>query len=194
MAVTTDDDHRVYAAGNDVRQYNRTGYLYAFEECGKLLRRTRIGTLQINFACGVAVDAAGDVFVAFFGGGNRGRFVEFVGGGSTPTYLGAVIGGGSGSTGSGTGGLIIDKNGTLIATDTFNTIYTIPPPYSTANVLATGLSFPWTLSLNKPETLLYSANAGSGTVTAFKYPSGKRVKTLNTFPAIGVAAGPDATF
>jgi hypothetical protein len=134
----------------------------------------------------VAVDAKGDLFVAYGGG----SFEEFVGGSTTPTPLGATVGSAA--------GLILDKHGNLIADDQTGSIDVIAPPYSSAKVLVSGLSDPFHCALNKKETLLFNADSGSATVTVYKYPSGSLVTTLGNGNGIteaeGVGESPDAVF
>jgi hypothetical protein len=182
--VTVDDAGNVYVADyND----DRAGWIDVFPQCSNTMSK------QYDVAGGgpegVAVDASGDIFVAYFGP-TDGQFVEFVAGSSSPTQLGATV--------ASPGGLILDKSGNLIADDQSGAVVVIAPPYSAAKVLASGLSDPFHCSLNKSETLLFNANAGSATVTVYSYPSGALVTTIGRRNGINAAEGvgdsPDAVF
>jgi hypothetical protein len=179
--VTTDDAGNVYV--DDFNLLQNPGYIDKFAQCSN--------TISAQYDIdkgpeGVAVDSAGDIFVSYFGG----NFEEFKSGSSTPTPLGATVGEAA--------GLIVDKNENLIADDEKGNIDVIAPPYSSATVLVSGLDEPDRASLNKRENLLFNANYGSGTVTVYKYPSGKLLKTLGSSNGISAAAGvaesPSATF
>lgn len=192
-AVTTDDENNVYVVADERERYLAIPYLDVFEQCGKLIRHSRIGKSDYDILAGVAVDTNHDIFIAHYLSPNHGAFFELVRGGRKPVRLGAVIG--NGSFGSGSGGVILDRDHNLIATDSVNSVYRIKPPYKTAKVLIGNLGYPATLSLNKAETLLFSANADSRTVTVYKYPSATQIKTLRMpTGSIGVAADPDAAF
>ncbi|MBV8345043.1 MAG: hypothetical protein JO190_08650 [Candidatus Eremiobacteraeota bacterium] len=177
IGVTADNSGNVYVAdfgGNAVREY---------AQCSNSVKTS----ISINLPEGVAVDARGDLFVSYFGN-NGGNFEEFTNG--TGTVLGASI--------STPAGLILDKNGNLIADDQSGNIDLIKPPYSSATVLVSGLSDPFRCALNKAETLLFNANHGSATVTVYSYPSMTLVHTITTSDGIdgaeGVGESPDATF
>ena len=170
---TTDSAGNVYVTdfeGGAVREY---------AQCSNTVK----ATFSISNPEGVAVDTSGDVFVAA-----NGQFTEFISG--SPHTLGATIGASA--------GLVIDKNGNLIADDQDGSIDLIKPPYSTAQVLVSGLSDPFHCSLNAAETLLFNANDGSTTVTVYSYPSMSLVRTLTTSDGLdgaeGVGESPNAVF
>ncbi len=196
-AVTTDGQNHVFVVGTERRRYLLRGFLYEFKQCGSLISQSEIRkNSQDDPPTGVAVDRSGNVFVEYWFEATQGRFVEFKRGGSRPTQLGAIIGSASGSSSSGSGGLVVDRHGNLIATDAFESIYRIRPPYDRAHALVSNLSYPTSVSLNKSETLLYCASPSG--VTVYNYPSVMLVKTLHGVfkngVAVGVAAAPDATF
>jgi hypothetical protein len=182
--VTTDNAGNVYVV--DFNDFNNPGHIDKFAQCSNSV------ATQYNVdegPEGVAVDASGDIFVSYFGA-QGGNFEEFVGGSTTATPLGASV--------TSPGGLVLDKNGVLIADDQAGTIDLIAPPYSTTTVFASGLSGPFHDSLNKAETLLFNANHGSGTVSVYSYPSGTLVTTITSANGIdgaeGVGESPDAVF
>jgi serine/threonine-protein kinase len=183
--VTTDSAGNVYVA--DYNNGQNPGYIDVFPQCGNTISRQ----YDVNYGPeGVAVDKSGDLFVAYFGTNYHGFFEEFKSGSSSPTPLGATVGS--------PGGLILDKNGNLIADDQRGSIDVIAPPYSSATVLVNGLSGPLHCSLNQKENLLFNANDGSSTVTVYTYPSGSLVTTIGTSNGIdyafGVGESPDAVF
>ncbi len=170
---TTDSAGNVYVTdfeGGAVREY---------AQCSNTVK----ATFSISNPEGVAVDTSGDVFVAA-----DGQFTEFISG--SPHLLGATI--------SESAGLIIDKNGNLIADDQTGNIDLIAPPYTSATVLVSGLSDPFHCSLNSAENLLFNANSGSTTVTVYSYPSMSLVHTITTSDGIdgaeGVGESPNAVF
>jgi hypothetical protein len=181
--VTTDNAGNVYVVDFYVDQ--NPGYIDKFAQCDN--------TISAQYPVssgpqGVAVDRHGDIFVSYYS--NGGAFVEFKNGSSQPTALSAttVL----------PGGLILDKNGNLVAEDQAGSIDVIAPPYSSATPLVTGVNGPFHDSLNRKEDLLFSANTGSNTVTVYRYPSGSLVTTLGSGNGIttaqGVADSPNATF
>jgi hypothetical protein len=154
------------------------GYVDEYAQCKN--------TIEKQFAAedveGAAVDKKGDLFVAY--GGDA--LEEFKGGSTTGTPLGATVGSSA--------GLILDKKGNLIADDQEGDILVVAPPYSSSEVLVSGLSDPFHCALNKSENLLFNANAGSGTVTVYSYPSGSLTQTVSSGEAEGVGESPDAVF
>lgn len=182
--VTADNAGNVYVADyND----DRAGWIDVFPQCENTMsKQYDIGG---GGPTGVAVDNHGDLFVAYYGT-TEGQFEEFTAGSNSPTPLGATV--------AAPGGLILDRNGNLIADDQEGNVDVIAPPYSAAKVLESGLSDPFHCSLNKDETLLFSANAGSATVTVYSYPSGSLVTTIDSSNGIDAAAGvgdsPEAIF
>jgi hypothetical protein len=170
--VTTDAKGNVYVV--DISG----GFVDEYAQCSNTIEKQ----FQAADAQGAAVDKSGDLFVAYGGG----SLEEFKGGSTTETPLGASVGEAA--------GLIIDKKGNLIADDQAGDILVIPPPYSSATVLVSGLSDPFHCSLNEKENLLFNANSGSGDVTVYSYPSGSLEQTVNTGAAEGVGESPNAVF
>ena len=175
--VTTDKSGNVYVAdfgGSAVREYG---------QCSNKVK----SQITINQPEGVAVDEKGNIFVAYFGpsGGNFEKFTNGKG-----KMLDANV--------TSPGGIILDKNGNLIADDQGGSIDLIKPPYATAKILVRGLSDPFHASLNAKEDLLFNANAASSTVTIYTYPAMKLRKTITTNDGInaaeGVAESPNAIF
>ncbi len=188
--VTTDDAGNVYVV--DFNFFSDPGYVDKYAQCSN--------TISAQYSIGkgpegVAVDGAGDMFVSFFNAGYQGGFEEFKAGSRTPVVLGATV--------AAAAGLVLDKRGNLITDDILSgDIDVIAPPYSTVNILASGLTNPFHCSLNKKEDLLFNANVGYGSippsVTIYRYPSGKLLRTLGSkegvVNAYGVADSPDAAF
>jgi hypothetical protein len=182
--VTADDAGNIYVADyND----DRAGWIDVFPQCSNTMsKQYDVGGGGPE---GVAVDNRGDLFVAYYGP-TDGQFEEFPAGSDSPTQLGATV--------AAPGGLILDRNGNLIADDQGGNVDVIAPPYNAATVLESGLSDPFHCSLNKGETLLFSANAASATVTVYSYPSGSLVTTIDSGngidAAVGVGDSPEAIF
>ncbi|HEY6326297.1 MAG TPA: hypothetical protein VIW73_07295 [Candidatus Cybelea sp.] len=181
--VTTDDEDNVYV--DDFNDFRTTGYVDVYAQChNKVIARHAI----VTGPEGVAVDSAGDLFVAYYNSA-FGGFEEFVKGKSKPKLLKAVI--------TKPGGIVLDKKDNLIADDQAGSIDIIAPPYAKAKLLVGGLYDPFRLALNKDETRLFSADFGTASVTIYSYPdadlletvSGGSIKTVE-----GVAISPDAVF
>jgi hypothetical protein len=182
--VTTDTAGNVYI--DDFNHLQTPGYIDVFGQCSNTMKKQYAVSSGPE---GVAVDKAGDIFVLYFGN-NGGNFEEFKGGSTTPTPLGASI--------TSPGGLILDKNGNLIADDQSGSIDVVAPPYSSAKVLVSGLGDPFHDSLNLKENLLFNANSGTSNVTVYNYPAGTLVTTLGSGNGItaaeGVGESPNAVF
>jgi hypothetical protein len=180
--VTTDNAGNVYVVDFYVDQ--NPGYIDKFPQC--------VNTMSAQYPIssgpqGVAVDRHGDIFVSYYSSG--GAFVEFKHGSSQATPLSVKT--------TLPGGLLLDKNDNLIADDD-NSIVVIAPPYTTATPIVNSVSGPFRESLNRAESLLFSANTGSNTVTVYRYPSGQLLDTLGASNGItsplGVAESPNASF
>lgn len=198
-AVTTDDEGRVYVAATYRLRYYARAFLDVFAQCGERIRHTPLApSSHYSYAYGVAVDSKRDIFVGYQVYNKNPyqyRFVEFILGRRKPLRLGAVIS--LVSSFGVIGGIILDKANDLISAGG-TSVYLIRPPYNSAAVLISGLYYPINVSLNRSETLLYSADGPSKTVTVYKYPSAKLVKKFPvSFAGAGpaaVAADPGATF
>jgi DNA-binding beta-propeller fold protein YncE len=182
--VTTDSKGNVYVA--DFNFYAKIGYIDVFAQCTDTIAKQ----YEIKHGPeGVAVDASGDIFVSFFNKQKRGAFEEFVAGNSTATLLAASV--------ASPGGIILDKQRDIIADDQRGAIFRIPPPYTTDMGIVSGMFDPFRVALSKDEKTLFSANSGSGTVTIYKYPSAKLIKTLGSADGLdgadGVSQNPNDT-
>jgi hypothetical protein len=181
--VTTDDKGNVYVV--DFNDFRPTGYIDVYPQChNKVITRHAI----VTGPEGIAVDSAGDVFVAYYNGASGG-FEEFLKGKSKPKLLEASV--------TQPGGIVLDKKGNLIADDQAGSIDLIPPPYDKPKLLVGGLYDPFRLALNKRETRLYSANSGSASVTIYGYPTADLLETVSggsITTVEGVAVSPDAVF
>ncbi|HVR46578.1 MAG TPA: hypothetical protein VMT95_08110 [Candidatus Binatia bacterium] len=181
--VTTDDQGNVYV--DDFNNFRPTGYIDKYAQChNKVIARHAIKSGPE----GVAVDSAGDLFVAYYNGA-FGGFEEFLKGKSKPKLLTAVV--------TKPGGIVLDKKGNLIADDQAGSIDIIPPPYAKPKLLVGGLYDPFRLALNKDETRLFSADSGSASVTIYSYPDADLLETVSggSFTTVeGVAISPDAVF
>jgi len=133
---------------------------------------------------GVAVDAAGDVFVD---GNNpntgQGDIIEYAGGlsGCKGTTLGVHLGF--------AGGMVIDKSGTLIAIDQFVGPMVIPSPYTSGTACGSGYSDPFHDALNKKENLLFVADVGAAVVDVYTYPGCTFVQSLGSANGLSDPAG-----
>ncbi len=129
---------------------------------------------------GIAVDSSGDVFVSYNTSG--GKLAEYKGGlsGCTKTALTPTL--------SFAGGLILDKNGNLLACDqTSSAIRVIPPPYTTITKSLSGFSDPFRIALNTQQNLLFVADPGYYYVWVKYYPSGNSYATYSFYEPLGVA-------
>ncbi len=189
IAVSGDDAGNVYVV--DFNFANRPGHVDRFAQCmNSIVKQYDVeGSPE-----GVALDAKGDIFVSYQGP-SAGNFLEFKRGAKTPTFLAATV--------VSAGGLIIDKNGVLIADDQAGAIDLIAPPYAQTRLFASGVHDPLHASLNKSETLLFNANVGlgltyPGTVTIYSYSSKILLETITQADGIdgayGVADSPNAVF
>jgi hypothetical protein len=182
--VTTDSKGNVYVA--DFNFYAKIGYIDVFPQCTDSIAKQYVIKHGPE---GVAVDARGDIFVSFFNKQKRGAFEEFVHGDSTATLLAASV--------ASPGGIILDKRRDIIADDQRGAIFRIPPPYTTASGIVSGLFDPFRVALSKDEKTLFSANSGSGTVTIYAYPSGTLTRTLGSADGLdgadGVSQNPNDT-
>lgn len=181
--VTTDDQGNVYVV--DFNDFRTTGYVDVYPQCRN---KVTVQHAIVTGPEGIAVNSAGDVFVAYYNGA-FGGFEEFVKGKAKPKLLKATV--------TKPGGIVLDKKGNLIADDQAGSIDVIPPPYDTPKLLVNGLYDPFRLALNKRESRLYSADSGSASVTIYSYPAGDLLETVSgsgITTVEGVAISPDAVF
>jgi hypothetical protein len=183
LAIATDTKGHVEIASFDNGQ-GIYGWVGEFNHCHNRMLRQRMvpGAPE-----GVAVDAAGDIFVSYINSTGGGSFAEFVRGSMTPKVLGAAVGF--------SGAIALDSHGNLIADDQNGAIDVISPPYNAVKLFASVAGNPTRLAFNHNYNLLFNANVFAGTVTVYSYPSGTLKKTLNfngSFGASGVADSPSA--
>lgn len=128
-------------------------------------------------ATGVAVDANGDVFVAYIlPGGTSGAIAEYPAGlkscnqQTLPVQLGAPA------------DVTLDKANDLIVPDQLaKTIDVIAPPYtSVTRTIGSGFSLPVQVTLSKDNTLAFVTDPQNGTVTVVNYQTGANVTVLGT--------------
>lgn len=136
---------------------------------------------------GIAVDAAGDVFVdvdtKFYN-----ELIEY-----TPSSFGTcsrtVLG-----TGFNGGAMAIDAKGTLLLCDG-GVVDVIPPPYSTVTgTLGSGFNVLSSITLNKANTEAFVADIGNNTVTVLSYPGGTNLTVLSVDQPYGAVAWPNAVY
>jgi hypothetical protein len=132
---------------------------------------------------GVAVDTAGDVFVAGNNSGGTGNIVEFKKGlkGCKATTLGATL--------EFAGGLQVDKKGDLVACDQDQGVDIIPKPYTSVSSTITGAADTFHVALTSNNKTIYIADASTGDVLVDKFPSGTPITTLQGAQGISIAAG-----
>jgi hypothetical protein len=174
--VTTDAKGDVFVV--DFNDFNDPGFVDEFKQCSDTV------TTQYSVSSGpeaAAIDSKGNIFVSYFNSGFSGSFEEFVKG-KTPGKVLTV-------TTTSPGGLTIDKDGDLIADDQSGSIDVIPEPYTSAIPLVSGLSDPFHAALSKNQKVLFNANAGSGTVTIYKYPDGTLTHTLGSSNGLDAVEG-----
>jgi hypothetical protein len=182
VAVTTDAKGNVFVADFDFLQ--APGHVDEFKQCSSSISK------QFTVARGpqgVAVDKKGDVFVSFVNVSFVGSFEEFPKGKMAGTILPATV--------ETAAGIVLDSAENIIADDQNGSIDIIRPPYATAAVLVSGLDGPLRPALSADGKTLFNTNAIGGTVTIYKYPSGKLLHTLDSSDglsgALGVADSPN---
>jgi hypothetical protein len=175
VTLTTDANGNVYEAdftGDAVNEYHQGS-------------NSVVATCQLGgFVEGVAVDKAGDVFVAYYTG--AGDIVEYKGGlsGCSQTPLGATV--------NFPGGMILDKSDNLIICDQIgDAVDIVKPPYSSiSGTLGSGYSEPFHVSLDKKNDQAYITDTGKAwTIDVVTYPGGSRTATLGTTDDVGFPYG-----
>jgi hypothetical protein len=123
---------------------------------------------------GVALDKSGDVFVDYSGLNPSGQIIEFPHGltesGCTGTVLPITL--------DSPGGMVIDKQGNLVAA-AGSAVDIIAPPYtSITGTLGMGWENATAVTIDKPGTQAYVTDYGASTVTVLTYPGGSIVGTI----------------
>jgi DNA-binding beta-propeller fold protein YncE len=178
---------------------DRDGNVYEADFDGKFVNEYRQASNKVVNSCAeagspwsVAVDAAGDVFVAV--DSNRGgKIVEFAGG------LSGCNGKTLGVTFSYAGGTVLDKQGDLIVCDSSRpgAVDLIEPPYEkVARKLGSHWSSPSRLAIDKTNALIFVTDKDAAMVTVIDYRTGKIVSSVGgglSKPA-GVVDEPNAVY
>ena len=141
---------------------------------------------------GVAVDASGDVFVAYSEGGGSGSIFEYSGGlsGCNGTLLNNFS----------VNSITLDSNNNLICTSSGGgSIFVLDPPYTAiTRTIGSGFSTPSGASINKRNKLVYVADVGNETVTVINYRTGANIKVLGASDGItqvyGVVDSPNGVY
>ena len=172
VGVTTDEAGNVYEAdfdGGFVNEYDQaTDAVVASCSPG--------GSVE-----GVAVDASGDVFVDYVDG-SQGHIIEYFGGlsGCPGVVLGVDL--------QYPGGMVADKNGSLVVCDQVAaTVDIIKPPYgSVTTKLGQGWLEPFHVTISRAKKQAYVTDAGSGAVVVLTFPGGDTIATLNAANGLGL--------
>lgn len=144
---------------------------------------------------GIAIDAAGDVFVSYNTARSGGKFVEYKGGlaGCKPTHLHVLA--------YGAGGIALDKDSNLIVVDQVaGRVKVFPPPYRhDQRRLGSGYYDPFHVRINRRNGLVFVSDAGNATVYVINYATGRILEKLNYFNAgftipFDAVDGPNAVY
>ena len=142
------------------------------------------GPMNLLTPTGVAVDGAGDVFVAAqfaFTSPQFGEVVEFKGGltGCRRSVLGVQYGAPS--------QLLIDSGGNLLAADLEGGVQIAAPPFTSATRSIQGVLNTSSFSLTPTNAMIFIADQGRGDVFVDSYPSGTPLGTLGASNGIQFA-------
>jgi hypothetical protein len=140
----------------------------------------------------IAEDTHDNVFVAY--NGSSGKIVEYKGGlkGCKATPLAPTF--------TFVGGMVIDKNGTLLVCDQQGkAVDLIAKPYtSITGTLGNGFGTPFHISLNKANSRVFVTDVLNYDVRVVKYPSGDDVTSLGSGDGIqdpfSAVDGPNAVY
>jgi hypothetical protein len=138
---------------------------------------------------GIALDAANNMYVSYRAGNGSESVLMYAPGASTGTDLGLT------GLSGGAGGILIDQAGALVVVDQGGAIDVFPPGSVTASKVLSGLSDPFKVALGHTRKKLYCADASSGILHVFAYPSGRPITNVTGLNGPrGVATSPDAPF
>jgi hypothetical protein len=171
--VTTDSHGDVYVADLDAQfvaefpQNSNTISAYCYP--GEVLLAS------------VAVDAGGDVFVAYHG--SSGHIIEYRGGlnGCHGTVLGVNL--------QYPGGMAFDENNNLLVCDDTRVDVVKPPYAAVSGTFGRGYETPISVRINKPNDEAYVVDWGLHEVFVFSYPAGSLIKKLGSKNGISEPVG-----
>ncbi|HLY03324.1 MAG TPA: hypothetical protein VKR56_12625 [Candidatus Cybelea sp.] len=171
---------------------DRNGNVYEADFDGQSVNEYQQGRNKVVSSCAepgyvssVAVDAAGDAFVAV--NSNRGGSIaEFAGGlsGCHGTTLSVTLGY--------AGGIVLDKHRNLIVCDSSDpgAVEVIEPPYDKVRrKLGSHWSSPSRLAIDKDNSLIFVADKTADLVAIIDYSTGKLVKSLGSTNGLSKPAG-----
>jgi len=171
---------------------DREGNVYEADFDGQFVNEYHQGSNKVLNSCAepgavssVAVDAAGDVFVAV-NSSSGARIAEFAGGlsGCHGKALGVTLGY--------AGGMVLDKHRKLIVCDSSDpgAVDVIDPPYEkVARKLGSRWSSPSRLSIDKNNALVFVADKDADLIAIIDYSTGKRVSSLGSANGLSKPAG-----
>ncbi|MGP8101654.1 MAG: hypothetical protein ACLQHL_13010 [Candidatus Cybelea sp.] len=171
---------------------DRDGNVYEADFDGKFVNEYQQASNKVMNSCAesgyvssVAVDAAGDVFLAVDSSGG-GRIDEFAGGlnGCHGKRLGVRLGYAD--------GIVLDKHGNLIVCDSSDpgAVDVIKPPYDkVARRLGSHWSSPSRLAIDKTNSLVFVADKDSDLLAVINYGTGKIVSSLGSMSGLSKPAG-----
>jgi serine/threonine-protein kinase len=184
-SVSVDHDGNVYEADFDGKLVN---------EYQQASNKVVSSCPQPGFVSSVALDAAGDVFVAQ-DSKRGGRITEFAGGlsGCHGKRLGVRLGY--------AGGMVLDKHGNLVVCDSSDpgAVDVIKPPFDkVSRKLGSHWSSPSRLAIDKTNSLVFVTDKTTDLVAVINYKTGKIVSSLGTTSGLlkpaGVVDEPNAVY
>ena len=175
VVVTTDSHGKVYEGdyiGSYVNEYTQGSN-------GVLHNCAPGGMVEA-----VAVDAAGDVFVAY-NLNSTAKIIKYTGGlkGCSGTVLGVTL--------KFAGSMVLDAHSDIIVCDQgARTVDVLDPPYRhISRKLGSGWSDPFHVTINKKNNQAYVVDFNNANVQVLAYPSGKNQATLNSANGLSVPDG-----
>jgi hypothetical protein len=171
---------------------DRDGNVYEADFNGQFVNEYHQGSNKVLNSCAepgavssVAVDAAGDVFVAV-NSSSGGSIAEFAGG------LGGCHGKALAVTLGHAGGMVLDQHGNLIVCDSSDpgAVDVIDPPYEkVARKLGSQWSSPSRLSIDENNALVFVADKNADLVAIIDYATGRKVSSLGSASGLSKPAG-----